>query len=109
MNIKKLTTTIALGTLLSAASVGAMAANTGFDETGSQWLKEVMNSKSTVTRADVNNQVLVARQQGTLEINNATYPVLAASKAAPRTRTAVRAEAILSVQNGGVSSLYTGG
>ncbi|MDY7574194.1 DUF4148 domain-containing protein [Actimicrobium sp. CCI2.3] len=109
MNIKKLTMTIALGTLMTAASVGAMAANTGFDETGSQWLQQVSNTPSTVTRAEVQNEVAMARQQGTLEINNTTYPVVAKSTATPRTRSAVRAEAIQSVQNGRTSNLYTGG
>ncbi len=109
MNIKKLTMTIALGTLMTAASVGAMAANMGFDETGSQWLKQVANTPSSVTRAEVNNQVAMARQQGTLEISNTKYPATAASNATPRTRSAVRAEAIQSVQNGQTSDLYTGG
>ncbi|MFT5533935.1 MAG: hypothetical protein ACI802_002171 [Candidatus Paceibacteria bacterium] len=109
MNIKKLTMTIALGTLMTAASAGAMASNMAFDETGSQWLKEVMNTKSTVTRAEVKNQVIMARQQGTLEINNATYPVMAESQTAPRTRSAVHAEAVQSVQNGPISNFYIGG
>jgi hypothetical protein len=109
MNTKKLAMTIALGTLMTAASAGAMAANMGFDETGSQWLKKVSNTPSTVTRAEVKNQVLMARQQGTLEINNTTYPVTTDSNAPPRTRSAVRAEAIESVQNGVISDLYIGG
>lgn len=109
MNTKKFAMTIALGTLMTGASVGAMAANMGFDETGSQWLKQVANTPSTVTRAEVKNQVLMARQQGTLAISNTTYPVTAASNATPRTRAAVRAEAIQSVQNGQTSDLYTGG
>ena len=109
MNTKKFAMTIALGTLMTAASAGAMAANMGFDETGSQWLKQVANTPSTVTRAEVKNQVLMARQQGTLAISNTTYPAMAASKATPRTRSAVRAEAIQSVQNGQISDLYTGG
>ena len=41
MDIKKLTLTIALGTLMTAASAGAMAGNMGFDQTGTQWLKDV--------------------------------------------------------------------
>jgi hypothetical protein len=109
MNTKKLAMTIALGTLMTAASAGAMASNMGFDETGSQWLKKVANTPSTVTRAEVKNQVIMARQQGTLAINNVTYPVAAESTAAPRSRSAVRAEAIESVQNGVTSDLYTGG
>ncbi|MEB0135704.1 DUF4148 domain-containing protein [Actimicrobium sp. CCC2.4] len=109
MNIKKLTTAIALGTLLTAASAGAMAANMGFDQTGLQWLKDVDTSSSTVTRADVKNEVVMARQQGTLEISNVNYPVAAESNATPRSRLAVRAEAIKSVQNGPINDLYIGG
>lgn len=109
MNIKKLTTTIALGALLTAASAAAVAGSLGRYQTGSQWLQEIRNTQSTVTRAEVNNEVLMAREQGTLQINNATYPVLAESAAVPRSRSEVRAEAIQSVQDGGVSSLYTGG
>jgi hypothetical protein len=109
MNIKKLASTIALGTLLAAGSAGAMASNMAFDETGSQWLKEVMNTKSTVTRAEVNNEVIMARQQGTLAISNVTYPATVKSTAAPRSRAAVHAEAIKSVQNGPISDLYIGG
>ncbi|MDY7574193.1 DUF4148 domain-containing protein [Actimicrobium sp. CCI2.3] len=109
MNIKKLSMTIALGTLISAASVGAMAGNMGFDQTGNQWLENVNTAKSDLTRAEVKNKVIMARQQGTLEINNTTYPVVAQSTAAPRARSAVRAEAIQSVQNGRTSNLYTGG
>lgn len=109
MSIKKLTTTLALATVLTAASAGAMAANYDFDETGSKWLQEVANSKSTLTRAEVKNDVIMARQQGTLQISNTTYPVAVASNAAPRTRSSVRAEAIQSVRNGDTSGLYTGG
>ena len=108
MNTKKLAMTIALGTLMTAASAGAMASNMGFDETGSQWLKKVANTPSTVTRAEVKNQVTMARQQGTLEINNVTYPEIAESKAAPRSRAAVNAEAIQSVKNGRASKFYIG-
>ena len=109
MNIKKLTMTIALGTVMTAASVGAMAANTGYDETGLQWLKQVANTPSSVTRAEVKNQVVMARQQGKLAISNTTYPVTAKSTEAPRTRSSVRAEAIQSVQNSDATNLYTGG
>jgi hypothetical protein len=108
MNTKKLAMTIALGTLMTAASAGAMASSLGLYETGSQWLQEIRNTPSTVTRAEVNNQVLMARQQGTLEMNNVTYPVPAQSKAAPRTRAAVNAEAIQSVKNGRESKFYIG-
>ncbi len=109
MSIKKFAMTIAVGTLMTAASAGAMAGNSGIDETGSQWLQEVMNTKSTMTRAEVKNQVVMARQQGTLEVSNTTYPVMATSNEAPRSRSAVRAEAIKSVQSGPVSNLYIGG
>ncbi len=109
MNIKKLSMTIALGTLMTAASVGAMAGNMGFDQTGTQWLKDVNTTTSTLTRAEVKNEVIMARQQGTLAISNTTYPVMAASKAAPRSRSAVHEEAVQSVQNGSVSDLYIGG
>jgi hypothetical protein len=94
--------------LMTAASAGAMASSLGLYETGSQWLQEIRNTPSTVTRAEVNNQVLMARQQGTLEMNNVTYPVPAESKAAPRTRAAVNAEAIQSVKNGRESKFYIG-
>ena len=109
MNIKKLTLTIALGTLMTAASAGAMAGNMGFDQTGTQWLENVNTTKSTLTRAEVKNEVIMARQQGTLAISNTTYPALAESNVAQRTRSSVRAEAIQSVQNGQISDLYTGG
>jgi hypothetical protein len=109
MNIKKLTMTIALGTVMTAASAGAMAGSLGLYETGSQWLQEIRDSKSTVTRAEVNNQVIMARQQGTLSFNNTTYPVTATSQAAPLSRAAVHKEAVQSVQNGPISNLYIGG
>ncbi len=109
MSIKKITLTIALGTLISAASVGAMAGGMGFDQAGTQWLKNVNTTQSTVTRAEVKNEVIMARQQGTLNISNTTYPVVAQSSAVPRSRSAVRSEAIQSVKNGQVSDLYTGG
>jgi hypothetical protein len=109
MDIKKLTLTIALGTLMTAASAGAMAGNMGFDQTGTQWLKDVNTTSSTLTRAEVKNEVIMARQQGTLTIDNTTYPVLAESQAAPRSRAAVHQEAVQSVQNGTISDLYIGG
>jgi hypothetical protein len=108
MNTKKLAMTIALGTLMTAASAGAMANSVALYETGSQWLQEIRSTPSTVTRAEVKNQVTMARQQGTLEINNVTYPEIAESKAAPRSRAAVNAEAIQSVKNGRASKFYIG-
>ncbi|MFT5591009.1 MAG: hypothetical protein ACI9ZF_003204 [Bradyrhizobium sp.] len=109
MSINKIAMTIALGTVMTAASAGAMASNMGFDQTGTQWLENVSTTKSTLTRAEVKNEVLMARQQGSLSINNTTYPVLAESQAAPRSRAAVHKEAVKSVQNGQISDLYIGG
>jgi hypothetical protein len=109
MNIKKLTMTVALGTLMTAASAGAMASNMGFDQTGTQWLENVSTTNSTLTRADVKNEVIMARQQGNLKFSNTAYPVAAKTQSASRSRAAVHEEAIQSVQNGRVSDLYIGG
>jgi len=88
-------TSIVLAALLSAAALTAQA--------GDLYAPEQIPSTSTLTRAQVKQQVLAARKAGELNHNDVDLPATAAgSDAFGRTRASVKAETLAARATGGL-------